>query len=539
MTVSDSGGRKSSKASRSLETPEIQGESGDGRLRTTSKVVGRLARRDGSAEPLSGAPEVRQVLTKGGLPVRHEAEAKGSDSRAQKSSKASKVSEAIENKGENESGRLRAASKSVLRLTKRTIDALPAVDGPTLHWDATLKGFGLKQFAGGAMTFIVNYRNRDGVQRRVSLGRFGAVTVEEARTRAQGLLGEVAAGGDPAKAVKDHRQAPTVSDLLDDYLSKHVEVANKPRTRALVRDLVKNHLRPALGSLKVASVTRQDVQKLRRDMGETPRAANLALAALSKAFGLAEEWGWRPEGSNPCKRVPRYEENERERFLSNEEIARLGAAVEEAETIGLPWRENEDAKAKHRPRDENRRAAVNPRALAAIKLLLLTGARRSEILELKWEHVDFKEGKIQLPTKKGGALKAAPVNTDALAILASLPKVKRSPWVLPAPEDEKKPLSPSVISHAWQRLRAHAGLADVRLHDLRHTFGTYASQTGANAFAIRDALRHKTTSMTNRYVNRDADPMRALAESIGERIAAGLSGGAGAEVVPFKRKTSP
>lgn len=422
-------------------------------------------------------------------------------------------------------------------LTKRYIDALAPTSTPVFHWDSGLKGFGLRQFPSGVKTFVLDYRNADGRKRRVTVGRFGALTVEEARGQARALAGRVAKGDDPAAAVRARREAPTVSELLDDYIAKHLEVVNAPRTRRTAKAAVESHIRPALGALKAASVTRQDVLKLRRKMEETPRLANLTLAVLSKAFSLAEEWGYRAEGSNPCRRVPRYEENERERFLSAEELARLGAAIVEAETVGLPWRENDNAKAKHRPKAENRRTPVSARALAAIKLLLLTGARLSEILELRWEHVDFERGVLALPSRKGGTRRPHPVGTIALAILADIARVEGSPWVLPAPNDPRKSLSPSVASHAWQSLRAHANIADVRLHDLRHTSGTYISQAGANAFLIRDFLRHKNIAMTNRYANRDADPIRELAESLGERIAAGLNGGAGAEIVPFKKKS--
>src|SRR6185437_4502660 len=227
---------------------------------------------------------------------------------------------------------------------------------------------------------------------------------------------------------------------------------------------------------------------------------------------------------------------ERERFLSADELARLGAAIVEAETVGLPWRERAGAKAKHRAKPENRRSPANAAALAVVKLLLFTGARVSEILGLGWADVDMPRATIALPSRKGGGRRPHPVSEVALEILAAQTRVVGSPWVFPAPTDPRRPLSLSVLENAWQGLRAHAGLEDVRLHDLRHTAGTYVSQTGANAFAVRDFLRHKTLTMTGRYANRDADPIRAAAEAIGERIATGLAGRAGAEVLPFKKR---
>jgi integrase/DNA-binding XRE family transcriptional regulator len=419
-------------------------------------------------------------------------------------------------------------------LTKRYIDSLAVTQTRAIHWDSGLKGFGLLLLPSGVRSFIYNYRSADGRKRRYTIGRFGALTVEQARARARELAGRVARGEDPAAAAKSRRDAPTVSDLLDDYLAKHVRVENAPKTLESAQSAVKLHIRPALGALKVAAVTRQDVQRMHGQMKDSPRAANLALAALSKAMTLAEDWEWRPRGSNPCRGVKRYPEKRRSRFLSGDELVRLGHAMQEAETIGLPWRERDGAKAKHRPKEENRRTLVSPRALAAIRLLLFTGARLSEIRELRWRDVDLERGTIALPGRKGGERLAHPISSMARQILEALPRVKLlsgkpSPWVLPAPKNPSKPLTRSVVSNAWQALRARAGIPDVRLHDERHTAGTFAGQTNANAFLIRDLLRHKTTATTNIYVNADEDPMRATFEAIGRRIEAGL-GGASAEM---------
>lgn len=437
-------------------------------------------------------------------------------------------------------------------LTKRYIDSTAVTRTRQIHWDSGLKGFGLLILKSGVRSFVFNYRNADGRRRRYTIGRFGALTVEQARAAARDLAGRVARGDDPVAAAKSRRAAPTVSDLLDRYLAEHVEIDNAPRTREVVRSTVELHIRPALGALKAAAVTRQDAQRLHRLIYEAqkrrrkaekdseqqdenqpkagaPRAANLALAVLSKAMTLAEEWGLRPAGSNPCRGVKRYPETRRERFLSGDEIRRLGQAMQEAETIGLPWRERDGAKAKHRPKEENRRTLINSSALAVIRLLLFTGARLSEIRELRWRDVDLEGGAIALPDRKGGERRAHPVSTMALGILKELPRAfvkggKPSPWVFSAPTDASKPLSRSVVSHAWQALRARAAIPDVRLHDERHTAGTFAGQTGANAFLVRDLLRHKTTAMTDIYVNADDDPMRATFEAIGRRIEAGLAG---------------
>ena len=422
-----------------------------------------------------------------------------------------------------QTARGRPNQRSPVNLTKRYIDALADVEKPTLHWDKSLTGFGLQQFKSGVLTFVLDYRSAEGRKRRMTIGRFGALTVEQARNQARALRGRVAQGADPATEVEQRRKAATIGELLDAYIVNHLETENAPRTQHDNKLLIERHIRPALGALKVAAATRQDILKLRRRLEATPRQANLALAVLSKAFSLAEEWGWRPESSNPCRRVPRFEENERERFLSADELARLGSALEEAETVGLPWRQREGAKTKHRAKPENSRTIPNRAALSVIKLLLYTGARASEILGLAWADVDMDQGTIALPSRKGGVRRPHPVSAYVLEILATQARVEDSPWVFPAPTDSARPLSLSVLENAWQTLRSRAHLCDVRLHDLRHTAGTYVSQTGANAFSVRDFLRHKTLAMTGRYANRDADPIRQAAEAIGDRLHRGLT----------------
>jgi integrase len=239
----------------------------------------------------------------------------------------------------------------------------------------------------------------------------------------------------------------------------------------------------------------------------------------------------RPKQSNPVRLIRRNKDNGRERFLDGNELGRLGQALDEAETGGLPWIIKAKG-SKHLPRDvTKRRTLVNPMALAGIRLLLFTGARLSEILELRWEHVDFEAGTIALPARKGGGRKAHPASTGALTLLANLKLSEGSPFVLPGPADPAKHLSKKVMENAWQRVRHHAGLEDVRLHDLRHTVGTFASQAGNNSILISHLLRQSNVAVTSRYVNPDADPIRAAFDAVGQRIESGLRGESeGAEI---------
>ena len=419
------------------------------------------------------------------------------------------------------------------KLTKRFVEGIRPTGNDRVLWDDKMPGFGLRVQPSGIRSYVVQYRNAQRRSRRLTIGKHGAVTAEGAREIARQILNEVHDRKDPRDPVAERRaliKAPTMNDLLDQYLTEHVQKRNRPRTQEEIERLVARHIRPQLGKHKAAAVTRQDVAKLHRSLGGTPRQANFVLAICSKAFSLAEVWNMRPDGSNPCRRIERYPENERERFLSAEELSRLGATLRLAESDGLSWTINEGGpKSKHLPKVENRRTVYSCVTTAAIQLLLFTGCRLSEVLNLEWKRVNFDEGTITLSETKSDRMDNAirqvvAMNAPARKVLKSLPGPKYSPWVLPSRNDPARPLSKTALEGAWQRIRTAADISDVRLHDLRHTVGTYAGQSGANAFLVRDLLRHKNLSMTGRYVNRAPDPVRTLSDQVGRQIAAGLAG---------------
>ncbi|ALG69914.1 hypothetical protein VY88_10605 [Azospirillum thiophilum] len=389
------------------------------------------------------------------------------------------------------------------KITKRLVDHVQAGDKDLLVFDTVLKGFVLKVTPKGTKTYLAIYRmgGRDTPKQKVTIGRHGSPwTPDQARTEAEKLLASVRKGTDPAAEKKARtKRGATVADLADDYLTQHVDVKNKPSTATGFRRLVEKEIKPALGKLQVDKVTRADVAKLHHDMRDTPRQANQTLAVLSKMFSLAEVWGMRPDGTNPCKRIERYRENKRERFLSTPEVERLGKVLAELDQSG----------------------EVHETVLAGLRLLLLTGCRVGEVLALRW--ADVVDGALLIRDAKAGA-RVHSIGALAQALLADLPR--KSEWVLPGVRAPEKPLSASTLGHAWERIREKAGLADVHLHDKRHTVGTYAGQAGANAFLVRDKLGHKTLAMTGRYVNRDADPLRELSDKIEGRIMGALNAGA-------------
>jgi integrase len=225
--------------------------------------------------------------------------------------------------------------------------------------------------------------------------------------------------------------------------------------------------------------------------------------------------------------------------LSADELARLGATLRQAESVGLPWKVASGSGGEAAPIDassaERRRTLYRRATTAAIELLLFTGCRLSEVLNLRWEQVDFDVGTIALLETKSGRPQLVTMNAPARQVLKELDAVKSAEWVLPSVSSIKQPVSKAGIEAAWHKIRSAAKLEDVRLHDLRHTVGTYAGQSGANAFLVRDLLRHKNLAMTGRYVNRADDPVRTLSDQVGERISAAMTGRPRADVVPLKR----
>lgn len=418
------------------------------------------------------------------------------------------------------------------KLTKRFVESWRPVKADEIAWDEEIPGFGLRVLTNKdengqerrVRSYLVQYRNAQGRSRRLTIGKHGKLTADKARKEALRVFDAVRAGKDPVAERRAYIDAPLVSDLLDRYIAEHVEKRNRPSTQKEVKRIVERHIRPRLGKYKVAAVTRQDIAQMHRELGDTPRQANLAIAICSKAFFLAEIWSMRPQATNPCRKIERNPENARERFLSADELARLGAALRQAESTGLAWKIGpRRPTSKHLAKDENRRTLFSRVATAAIELLLFTGCRLSEVLNMQWDQVDLDTETITLAETKSGRPQVVVINAAAGRVLRQLQLTKGSPWVLPSTVDPKRPLSKTAIEKSWQRIRTEAKIDNARLHDLRHTVGTYAGQAGANAFLVRDLLRHKNLSMTGRYVNKADDPVRTLSNQVGARIEAELA----------------
>jgi integrase len=299
------------------------------------------------------------------------------------------------------------------------------------------------------------------------------------------------------------------------YLSEYSVTKKKAASAHMDGLNLTNHVLPAMGQRLLIHIDRTDIAQLHHAMRDKPTAANRVLALVSHMMTMAEKWGLRPEGSNPCRHVDRYPERKRERFLSTDELARLGAVLADAEAKG----------------------AAPPQAVACVRLLLLTGARLGEILTLQWPHVDFDRACLRLPDSKTGA-KVVHLNAPALALLADLTRLEGSPYVIFG-EREGRPFGG--IQKAWQRLRARAGLEDLRLHDLRHSFASVGAADGLSLPIIGALLGHTQAATTQRYAHLAADPLRQATERVGRRIAeamsAGQAHGDAGEVVPLKPST--
>lgn len=417
---------------------------------------------------------------------------------------------------------------AVTRITKRTVDALNAGSRVVFAWDQDVSGFGIKVTPSGRKTYVIQYRipglGRRGFAKRITLGEHGVLTPEEARRLARRELGKVAQGFNPAADRAAQRAVPTVSELGERYL-EDVSVTRKTSTAVEYRRLWDKHVEPALGSRQVAEVVQADVRRLHRSLAKTPYLANRIVAMLGAffAFGAREGVG---SPNNPAHGVEFFPEKARERFLTPKEFGQLGKALARAEQSGLPPAPNHrrkpksKANAKHRPKNFDTPIPANPFAVAAIRLLTLTGCRESEILSLRWDAVDFERGYLRLADTKTGKSNR-PLSQSAAVLLQSLPRIRGNPFVLPG---AKPGQHLKEIKRIWYAVRCAADLDDVRLHDLRHSYASVPAASGESLLVVRSLLGHKRLSTTERYAHLGDDPVKRAANRTSRDIAGWLDG---------------
>jgi integrase len=444
------------------------------------------------------------------------------------------------------------------RITKSVVDAAKPADSEFTVWDSELKGFGLRVRPTGARSYVVVYRlpgeGRRGAVKRVTVGAPGKITPDQARQAAKKLLGSVAHGQDPAADRAERRNAVTVAELLDLFDQQYVATMVKPST-AVSHRIAMAELRRAHGGMKAESLTRAHIATLHARMSDRPYAANRAVAVWGKVFTWGASRGLISDGTNPTKGLQKYREQGRERFLTREELSRLGDTLRIAETEGLPYTVDETKpKAKHAPKPDNRLVKLDPFAVAAIRLLILTGARLREILHAQWSQVDLERGVIFLADSKTGK-KPIYLSAAARELLASLPRIEGNPYVIaghgprkkrkgaaagqdasPAPENSGPAGAPRAdLNKPWAAVKRAAGLDGVRLHDLRHSFASFGAGASLGLPIIGKLLGHTQAATTQRYAHLDADPLRRAVDTIGATIAAAMEGKAGATVIDLPK----
>lgn len=413
---------------------------------------------------------------------------------------------------------------AIIKLTKRSIDALDPVDRLTFFFDVDLKGFGLKVMPTGVKTFVVEYRSgaggRSSPKRRLTLGRFGALTAEEARELAKGVLGRVHAGHDPAIDKAKARKEPTLNDVCDLYLAEGCET-KKASTLATDKGRIERHIKPLLGGKRISAITRQDVEKFMRDVATGKTAADVKTKLHGRAiveggkgtatrtvgllggimtFAVSRQL----RSDNPVRGVKRYADKKGETFLSSPELAKIGEALVALEGQG-----------------------ANPSAIAIIRLLAFTGARKSEIAGLRWSEVDLGRGYLRLGDSKTGA-KVIPIGAPACEVLAGVAAIEGSPFVFPASSGDGRFQG---VERIWRRARVMAGFPNLRLHDLRHSFASVGLARGDALAVIGAILGHADVKTTSRYAHLADDPVKNAANEISKSVHAAFTGHISAEVI--------
>lgn len=419
----------------------------------------------------------------------------------------------------------------VAKITKTLVDGLQPKDTQYLVHDTLLKGFGIRVTPTGYKSFIIDYRPGEGgrrvLKKRMVIGVVGKITCEQARAIARKKLAQVQLGKNPAAEREQKRRMLTFAEMAQRYLSEEAPRRLKRGTITNYEINLRRHANPVIGGTKISELTRSDLIAMHNEIGTKSRImANRTLETASAVFRYAQEIGIMPEGHNPTKGIRSFKEQRRERYLSEDEFMRLGGALELAETVGIPWAYQAKAnQSKHAVKAEHQSTTFSSVAIDAIRMLIFTGCRLREILDLTWKEVDLERGLLFLADSKTDA-RVVVLNNLAQDILNQQPR--SSSFVFPSEfkatgengELEDKPLAD--LNKPWRAVRRHAGIEDVRLHDLRHSFASVGASAGMGLPIVGALLGHKQAATTERYAHLDASPLREASDRIAAKIASSM-----------------
>jgi integrase len=412
------------------------------------------------------------------------------------------------------------------RLTKTYVASLSPRASTYLERDSELAGFAVRVTPAGSKSYCIEYRANGGGRRApkrlYTIGSVATFRPEAARNAAQDLLASIRLGADPAAEKTSSRSGATISELHRMFIEEKIRPVRKPRTVELYQLYFRLHILPEFGARRAIDITHSDVVKFHRRIGVKAKpTANRVLSLLSHLFSWAIEKKKIAPRDNPARSIELFSEKSRERFLTSEELGRLGDAIREAESVGIPYEVDETRQtAKHAPKPENRFTVISPFSAAAIRLLLLTGARLREILDLRWTDVDLQRGLLFLSESKTGK-KTLILNAPAMLILSTLPRI--GVFVIAGQsaggQDET---ARSDLSKPWRAITKRAGLEGLRLHDLRHTHASIGVGASVGLPIIGKLLGHTNPDTTQRYAHLADDPVRRASERIGSDIAAAM-----------------
>lgn len=375
------------------------------------------------------------------------------------------------------------------KLTKRVVESIESHEtNELLIWDSELKGFGVRIFPTGRRTYFVQYRNQFGGTRRKKIGVHGIITADQAREEAKKLLGDVARGEDPSQDFQKAKLKPTFEELADEYLEMHAKANKRPKSLKEDQKMLENILLKRFGGKKVEEITTYDVQQLHHELRETAYMANRVRALLHKMFNLAIQWQWIM--LNPASGVKKYQEYKRDRWLNDEELQRLHDALD---------------------------CYYNQSVANAIRLLVLTGARKNEVLRATWDQFDLEKSVWIKPahSTKQKKMEYLPLSTQVVSLLKKMTEKAATNYLFPGKNPEK-PIQD--IKKAWHTISKNANLEKVRIHDLRHTHASHLVSSGLSLSIVGKLLGHTQASTTQRYAHLADEPLRNAAEFFGNKV---------------------